>query len=489
MKIQLQNVYCYVHATDPHEIEALRSFLRVKEDARTVYFRTRKLRGFKLKPQYKKLLYSNNSFYTGFLPWVYNHMTGLGYKVSIFDERHGMLDFKKPLEEVLHTEQGLTLRDYQLEIVKQASHFEKIGEITYYFPRGIISAATNAGKTAIAAAIVQNLEGYPRTVYLTHRKEIYTQCIDFFSQLFDVGFVSSGNSVKLASFMVCMVQSLRARMVVSTQVREFVESANVLIVDECHRFGAKTYEEVVSRLPAAHRYFMSGTPLARLEKHGNWLLQGMSGRVFAEVENRELIERKISLKVDIRMVRMNHGRTMFPDYETELESNLYSCYPKALLVSSLLQMHSDRRVLVCYRIIKHGQFVYNVCKQQQRDSNQLLDMEIVHGASWNRSSAIQNFKKGRTAVLFSSTILQEGVDIADIEVIILMLGTKSETILKQFIGRGLRSGGNYDTLLVYDFLDNSNHLRKHSLKRLNLYKKEGFPVSYYDKTEQYETKP
>ena len=50
---------------------------------------------------------------------------------------------------------------------------------------------------------------------------------------------------------------------------------------------------------------------------------------------------------------------------------------------------------------------------------------------------IEAFDKGKHQIVFVVDILNEGIDIPDVECILLLRPTQSETILTQQLGRGL----------------------------------------------------
>jgi superfamily II DNA or RNA helicase len=78
-----------------------------------------------------------------------------------------------------------------------------------------------------------------------------------------------------------------------------------------------------------------------------------------------------------------------------------------------------------------------------------------------------------SGVFCHNSILDEGVDVPNIDVLILAGGGKSSINTLQRVGRGLRKGGNIDKLYVVDTLDfQQYHLLKHSLQRLDDYKNE-----------------
>jgi len=82
-----------------------------------------------------------------------------------------------------------------------------------------------------------------------------------------------------------------------------------------------------------------------------------------------------------------------------------------------------------------------------------------------------------------------GINIENIHNIALTESFKSEIIIRQSIGRGLRKHHLKDKLVVLDFVDDlrcyqtadkkpwSNYLDKHAIVRRNIYKEQKFPYT------------
>jgi len=83
-------------------------------------------------------------------------------------------------------------------------------------------------------------------------------------------------------------------------------------------------------------------------------------------------------------------------------------------------------------------------------------------------------------VLLSTSVLDEGVDISNIDTLILAAGGKSMRQVIQRIGRALRKKKNKENkATIFDFEDNENQaLRKHTKERLASYKEQEFEVKY-----------
>ena len=90
-----------------------------------------------------------------------------------------------------------------------------------------------------------------------------------------------------------------------------------------------------------------------------------------------------------------------------------------------------------------------------------------------REKALVDFREGKIKVLIATSILDEGVDIPNIDVLVLAGGGKSSIATLQRVGRGLRKGGTVDRLYIVDTIDfQQHHLLKHSMQRLEDYKAE-----------------
>ena len=97
--------------------------------------------------------------------------------------------------------------------------------------------------------------------------------------------------------------------------------------------------------------------------------------------------------------------------------------------------------------------------------------------SEERQTGLQLLKSGDVDVIISTSILDEGVDVPNINSVIYARGGKSTRKLLQGIGRGLRKKEDESALKFYDFMDyTSQYLLAHSLNRYKVLKKENFEI-------------
>jgi hypothetical protein len=141
-------------------------------------------------------------------------------------------------------------REYQVATVRKALK-EK---------RGIIAAATGAGKTVMMKAIVQALN--LKTIVMVPTAALLTQTHrSFKASDFDVGMVGGGHADFDKPVVVATAQSLYARLAREGDLAEKLSEFGLFFFDECHQAQAETYWDVIMECEAPYRFGLSGTPL------------------------------------------------------------------------------------------------------------------------------------------------------------------------------------------------------------------------------------
>ena len=86
-------------------------------------------------------------------------------------------------------------------------------------------------------------------------------------------------------------------------------------------------------------------------------------------------------------------------------------------------------------------------------------------------------KNGELDLLIASKIFDQGVDIPQLDALILAGSGKSSGRALQRIGRVIRTNPGKSNAIVVDFYDNAKYLKDHSQRRIDIYKSEpGFKI-------------
>ena len=102
--------------------------------------------------------------------------------------------------------------------------------------------------------------------------------------------------------------------------------------------------------------------------------------------------------------------------------------------------------------VAHAQFMADQFNQAG------LPAVALHGGSPRdvRVNAVRQLRRGELRAIFTVDIFNEGIDIPEVDTILLLRPTESATIFLQQLGRGLRWAEGKTVLTVLDFIGQSN---------------------------------
>lgn len=409
------------------------------------------------------------SFPTGLLKDVREACEENGFEVELIDHRVKPKPGKKGFKLIGKEMTGKY--SYQLEACEAAVKVKQ----------GIIKAATNAGKTSIAAAITQYLS-LP-TLFLVPSVELMNQTRKSFMKDLnlsaeDVGVIGDGKWQPGNKVTVAIVDTLESRLS-KKEGMEFMSTIDVLFLDECHGAGSNTYYTVATLCPAYFRFGLSATPLDRTDGADLRLL-ATTGPVFYNISNKRLVELGVSAKADIIFDKVKRP-------VLERKTNYQTVYKKGQVENEeLLQKMVDwvktfveqgMSVLILVEEINHGKKLDDALWNDVDGA--FIPHQFIHGSesSSTRAKAIEEFDKREIPVLICSRILDQGVDTNAIDALVLGGSRKSKIKTMQRLGRGLRG----ERLIVVEFANYCHkYLLEHSLKRLKDYTlEECFPIHTY----------
>ena len=452
----------------------------------------------------------NNSFPTGLLGKVLEVIED-GYSKDEFelvDNRTGkeFLLSEEKTDEIILSNGDKSLRDYQVDSVNNLRK-SKLNGLDWQ--RGVLNLATNAGKTVIAEAIIQEtypklLEKYqpyensekvmPVFMFVTHSKEIAYQAKRSFERDLgiEVGFIGDGKwDVK--SVTVGIVSTMYSRF--KNNKSEFIDLTKRVVAfvgDEVHHSTSTSYFDVLASFNnSALRIGLTGTVEKDVVKRNR--LFAITGDIVSKVTNNYLIKNGYSAKPDCFMIpidypnvdniriygrdeegcKLNYNET----YTKGIVSNMWRNYIIAKLCEYEVNVNKGQ-VLILVDRLEHGKCIEE-CFEYLNTSVRYkflfgeLDSEV-------RQAGLDMLVNKEVDVLIATTILDEGVDVPNINAMIYARGGKSIRKLLQGIGRGLRKKADGSHLRIYDFIDNTAYvLIRQSQQRLEIMKGEKFNVKKF----------
>lgn len=327
--------------------------------------------------------------------------------------------------------------------------------------KNLVVAATGTGKTVISAFDFKNyMEEIGRTpilLFVAHRKEILTQSLQTFRQvLTDANFgellVDNYRPTEW-KYVFASIQSLNA------QGFNFdPDHYEVIIVDEFHHAEADTYQRLLDHANPKYLLGLTATPE---RSDGVNVMDWFDGRASAELRVWDAIEKGLLApfqyfgvhdNTDLRDVGWTRGQYNVKELEEKYTSSEER-------LSYILKEVKDK-VTNPYRMkalgfcvsVQHAEYMAEKFNQAGIPSKALSGNTDRD----NRSSCVNELRKGEINVIFTVDLFNEGVDIPEADTILFLRPTDSATLFTQQLGRGLRLHDEKECLTCLDFIGHSH---------------------------------
>ncbi|MFF9903250.1 DUF3427 domain-containing protein [Streptomyces olivaceus] len=324
----------------------------------------------------------------------------------------------------------------------------------------LLVAATGTGKTVMAALDYRHLSkeaatGRPTLLFVAHRKEILNQSLRTYREVLDDAsfgeLLHGGADPREWNHVFASVQSLNVQRLEQLAPDHF----DVIVIDEFHHSPADTYRRVISHFTPKELLGLTATP----ERMDGVNVQDeyFDGRIAAEMRLWEALENDLlspfhyfGIPDGTDLTNLSWQKGAYADQE--LGNLLTGNDARArIIVKQIQDKISDpgamRALGFCVNKA-HAHFMADFFRKAglravALDSDSPADV---------RAKALEDLKKGELQVLFSVDLFNEGLDIPDVDTLLLLRPTNSATVFLQQLGRGLRRTDRKPVLTVLDFI-------------------------------------
>jgi superfamily II DNA or RNA helicase/HKD family nuclease len=335
--------------------------------------------------------------------------------------------------------------------------------------RNLLVSATGTGKTVIAAVDYARLrEQLPRDrlLFVAHRQELLEQARATYAHAMrEAGFGElwvSGMRPKRWDHVFASIQSLSANGLEHLARDHF----DVVVVDEFHHAAAPSYRRLIEHVEPAELLGLTATPE---RADGLPILDWFGGAITAELRLWDAIDqgRLVPFEyygvhdgIDLRQIPWRRGR----GYDVEALANLYTgndAWARGVLdqLAKYVDDVGRARVLGFCVSVEHARFMARAFRAAG------IPATAVWGDSSDveRSEALDQLRRREIAVLFSVDLFNEGLDLPDVDTLLLLRPTDSPTLFLQQLGRGLRKRDGKHMCVVLDFV--GHHRREFRFDR------------------------
>ena len=329
--------------------------------------------------------------------------------------------------------------------------------------RALLISATGTGKTYASAFAVrklfsENIFQNKKALFISHREQINKQALKSYKRIFGKHIpmeLLSGNQndiikAKEASFLFSTMN-----MMAKEHIRECFEpnEYSIIILDECHRTGAESYQKIIEYFKPELLLGMSASP----ERTDNFdVFNLFDHNIACEIRLQQALENDLlcpfhyfgitDIDIDGEIDEISSFNLLTSDKRVEhiIERAEYYGYSgdrvKGLIFCSTKK---EAEELSC-KFNKTGKF--STIMLSGADSQE------------DRESAIERLVNDnhpeRLDYIFTVDIFNEGVDIPEINQVIMLRPTESPIVFVQQLGRGLRKSEDKEFVVIIDFIGN-----------------------------------
>lgn len=299
---------------------------------------------------------------------------------------------------------------------------------------GLVVLATGLGKTWLAAFDTEQAQA-GRVLFVAHREEILDQAMRTFRAIRPkalLGKYTGEEKVDDADVTFASIQTLGRR----THLDRFAADAfDYIIVDEFHHASAATYRRLLDHFTPRFLLGLTATP-ERMD--GADLLALCGENLVYRADLVEGIRRGLLSPFDYYGVPDEVDYEQIPwrssRFDEEALTSAVATTSRADNALEQLQRRGGTRTIAFCVSQRHADFM------RRHFLGAGLRVAAVHVGSSSdpRTRSLERLQAGELDVLFAVDMFNEGVDIPDIDTVLMLRPTESPVLWLQQFGRGLR---------------------------------------------------
>lgn len=372
----------------------------------------------------------------------------------------------KEQKRIAHEAQIISVQQYTLRPnIMQVAFIENLKLlIEQGAKKALLISATGTGKTYASAFAMRALK-YKRVLFLVHRNQIAKQAKESFWKVFgdaiSMGQVGGGYQEDDRDFVFATIQSFCKDEVLK---RHSPDAFDAIIYDEAHHTSATSYKKIMDYFTPAFSLGMTATP----DKQDD----NIDGRNIYEI-----FDHKIAYEIRLQDAMEEDLLCPFHYFGiTDLSVISDAGKSKEAQLENFKYLTSDERV---QKVMQEA--AYYGCSGDRvkglifcsRVEEAIILSEKFNEKGWRtlvlsgsdsdekRTEAIERLAGDECSValdyIISVDIFSEGVDVPEINQVIMLRATKSPIVFIQQLGRGLRKADKKEYVVILDFIGNYNN--------------------------------
>ena len=409
---------------------------------------------------------------------------------------------------------SVEMRSYQLEGVFKLLKFRK----------ACVEVTTSGGKTLMSYILfkfLRDVKQVKKTLYIVPNKNLAVQSYEKYDKYED--WVQGSHNYLPAYLCGDMPKKQREKVpnadvlfatyqsLANIKENEFFDKFDSVIVDECHHSRASTIKKILKRCRNTKYVFgMTGT-FPKEDSFDRFVIESFIGPLVFKLTAFELINvHKAATPIYVINTYLNYAsesekKMLYESRKMKDKDDVGTGMRLLEQEMMFVNKNYNRMKYICDLVSKSKQntlVLFNEVKDSKGYGRKIFEYlkentdKTVFYADGHTDAKTRDYYNKRmdedetcnTVIVGSQGTYSEGIDIANIGIIILAESFKSENILRQSIGRGMRLG-NKEKVVMFDIIDDlrygedgdkdwlrNNYLWKQHLERTKAYKEHQFPV-------------
>lgn len=331
--------------------------------------------------------------------------------------------------------------------------------------KALLISATGTGKTYASAFAMRSLN-FKRVLFLVHRNQIVKQAKASYERVFGdtrtMGIVTGDKQELDKDYLFATIQTMSKESIYMQYDPEYFDA---IVYDEAHHASANSYKKLMAYFKPKFTLGMTATPDKRDDQfEGKNIYELFNHQIAYEIRLQEALEE------DLLCPFHYFGITDIDMHdESSKEVNDFKYLTSDERVTRVMEQatyygYSGSRVkglIFCSRVDEAKDLSSKFNKKGWRTL-------VLSGANTEkeREEAIERLTmdesvnekgQGQLDYILSVDVFSEGVDIVEINQVIMLRPTESPIVFIQQLGRGLRKANDKEFVVVLDFIGNYNN--------------------------------
>lgn len=390
---------------------------------------------------------------------------------EVYKERYNIIKHQR---EIAKSEEIPSLEQYRLKPNSMQERF--IANLRKILEQGeeraLLISATGTGKTYASAFAMREL-GFKRVLFLVHRGQLARQTKKSYEKVFaksvSLGLVGAGYHEYDADYVFATIQTLNR----DEHLLQYDKNAfDCIILDEAHHVPADTYQKVMKHFTPKLWLGMTATPDKRDDNiEGRNVYELFDHQIAYEIRLQQAMEE--NLLCPFHYFGITDLAIIGDDEEASRDFSVLTSDErvKHIINEADYYGYSGDKVkglIFCSSIKETEELSEKFNHMINPSTGQKFRTIALNGSASEqvRQNAFERLamnKEDATAdhepldYIFSVEILNEGVDIVEVNQVIMLRPTQSPIVFIQQLGRGLRKAYGKEYVVILDFIGNYNN--------------------------------